>query len=112
MGILGRESRLNPDNPGEMVVTTTYDNTAVLELNRAERNAKTDGAQFKAGACQLAHVARIDMGDVERLRGLGYNLLSGDREEVRRALLYIQSEEPYLLTVNKKPFAKVRNRWV
>jgi hypothetical protein len=52
------------------------------------------------------------MGDVQRLINMGYNLLSPDPEEVRRTLLYIQSNEPDLLTVNKKPFAKVRTRWL
>lgn len=108
MAILKQESKLD-ELSDKMVVTTTYDNSDVLELNAAERNAKVDGPQFKGN---LAHVGRIDMGDIQRLINLGYNLLSPDQEEVRRALLYIQSNEPHLLTVNKKPFAKVRTRWV
>lgn len=108
MGILHESSKLD-EASGKMVVTTTYDNSAVLELNQAQRNAKVDGPQFKGN---LAHVARVDLGDVERLITLGYNLLSPDPDEIRRALLYIQSNEPHLLTVNKKPFAKVRPRWV
>jgi hypothetical protein len=108
MGILKEESHYD-DRDNKMVVTTTYDNSAVLELNKAQRNEKVDGAQFKGN---LAHVGRIDMGDVQRLINMGYNLLSPDPEEVRRTLLYIQSNEPDLLTVNKKPFAKVRTRWL
>lgn len=108
MGIIAQKSEYDASTK-EMRVTTTYDNTAVLELNALQRNEKIDGQQFKGN---LAHVARIDMGDVQRLYNLGYNLLSPDKDEVRRALLYIQSNEPHLLTVNKKPFAKVRNRWV
>ena len=108
MPILREESKLD-ESSGKMVVNTTYDNTGVLRLNEAQRNEKIDGRQFKG---TLAHVGRIDLGDIQRLINLGYNLLSPDPEEVRRALLYIQSNEPDLLTVNKKPFAKVRNRWV
>jgi hypothetical protein len=93
---------------GKIVQTTTYDNSDVLKLNAAERNDRIDGAQFKGNLC---HVARIDMGDIERLINLGYNLLSPDPDEVRRGLLYIQSNEPHLLTVNKKPFTKARCRW-
>jgi hypothetical protein len=111
MGILNRTSKLD-ELSGKMVETTTYDNSDVLRLNAAQRNEKIDGAQFKADFAKMVHVARIDMGDIERLRNMGYNLLSPDRDEVRRALLYVQSNEPHLLTVNKKPFAKVRNRWV
>lgn len=107
MGILRQDTTVDELN-GKMVVNTIYDNTEVLKLNAAERNAKIDGPQFKG---RLAHVARIDMGDVQRLINLGYNLLSPDPDENRRALLYIQSNEPHLLTVNKKPFAKKRLRW-
>lgn len=108
MSILREESKLD-ELTGKMVVKTTYDNSAVLEMNKAQRNEKVDGQQFKGN---LAHVARIDMGDIQRLYNLGYNLLSPDPDEIRRGLLYIQANEPWLLTVNKKPFSKVRNRWV
>jgi hypothetical protein len=108
LGILRQESRLD-ELANKMVVKTTYDNTDVLNVNKAERNDRIDGPQYKGN---LVHAARIDMGDVQRLMNMGYNLLSPDPEEVRRALLYIQSNEPDLLTVNGKPFAKVRNRWV
>lgn len=113
MPILRQDSSLD-ELAGKMVVNTVYDNTDVLRLNAAERNDKVDGPQFKGSVDKpnLAHVARIDMGDVQRLINLGYNLLSPDPDEVRRTLLYIQSNEPHLLTVNKKPFSKVRNRWV
>ncbi|MEN9839251.1 MAG: hypothetical protein RL177_730 [Bacteroidota bacterium] len=46
------------------------------------------------------------------MKNIGYNLLSPDADEVRRALLYIQSNEPLLLTVPGKPFASVRQKWV
>jgi len=108
MAILKKETTV--DELGGLVVNrTTYDNSDVLRLNAEQRASKIDGAQFKGN---MAHVARIDMGDVTRLYGLGYNLLSGDPEEVRRALLYIQQNEPHLMTVNKKAFAKKRSRWV
>lgn len=111
MAILRENSQFD-ESSGKIVVQTTYDNSAVLRLNAAERAEKIDGAQFKPGVAGLAHVGRIDMGDVIRLKNIGYDLLSPDKDEVRRALLYIQSNEPHLLTVNKKPFAKVRSRWV
>ncbi len=108
MAILREESKLD-ESSGKMVVTTTYDNTAVLNLNKAERNDRIDGPQYRRN---LVHAARVDIGDIVRLRNLGYNLLSPDPDEVRRGLLYLQSEEPHQLTLNGKPFAKVRNRWV
>lgn len=109
MAILKEESKLD-ELSGKMVVTTTYDNSDVLRLNAAERADRIDGPQFKGSG--LVHVGRIDMGDIVRLKNIGYDLLSPDRDEVRRALLYVQSNEPYLLTVNKKPFSKNPLKWV
>lgn len=108
MGILKEDISYN-EVEDKVVVNTVYDNTDVLALNAAQRAEKVDGKQFKGN---MAHVARIDMGDVQRLHNLGYNLLSPDPDEVRRALLYIQQNEPHLMTVNKKAFAKKRGIWV
>lgn len=108
MGILKEETKYD-ELADKIVVNTIYDNTDVLALNAAQRAEKIDGQQFKGNG--LVHVGRIDMGDVVRLKNLGYDLLSGDPEEVRRALLYVQSNEPYMLTVNKKPFTKRRVKW-
>ena len=107
MGILKQETDFVEDR--DLVVQKyTYDNSDVLKLNAEDRAAKVDGKQFKGN---LAHVARIDLGDVARLHGLGYKLLSSDPDEVRRTLRYIQDNEPHLMTVNKKAFAKKRNSW-
>jgi hypothetical protein len=91
-----------------MVVQTTYDNRDVIELNAQERAAKIDGPQYKGN---LVHVGRIHEGDVIRLANMGYDILSPDPDEARRAMMYIQSNEPHLLTVNGKPFAKKRVTW-
>lgn len=107
MGIL-REETTYDELSDRIVVNTVYDNSDVLRVNAAQRAEKIDGPQFKGN---LVHVGRIDMGDIQRLKNMGYDLLSGDPDESRRALMYVQSNEPYLLTVNKKPFAKRRNRW-
>lgn len=86
-----------------------YDPSAVLAANAADREARLEGfGKYKGN---MVHVGRIHMGDVERLRNMGYNLLSADPDEVRRALLYIQGNEQKLLTVNGTPFAKHRNKW-
>lgn len=108
MGILREETTYN-EVEDKVIVNTVYDNTDVLKVNAAQRAEKVDGPQFRGN---LVHVGRIDMGDIVRLKNLGYDLLSPDRDEVRRALLYVQSNEPFLLTVNKKPFAKKRTVWL
>lgn len=93
----------------KMVQRVTYDSSDVIALNEAEKKARPEGfGKYKGN---MVHVGRVHMGDIERLKNLGYDLLSHDSDEVRRALLYIQSEESSLLTVDGKPFAKHRNKW-
>lgn len=98
------------DSDHDRIVTkTTYDNSAVLAANEISRNDSVEFGRYKGN---FVHVGRIDEGDVIRLKNMGYNLLSNDPEEYRRALLYIQSNEPNLLTVPGRPFAKIRNKWI
>ena len=92
-----------------LIVKTTYDNSAVLAANQAQRNAAPETGRYKGN---LAHIGRIDLGDVTRLKNEGYNLLSPDPDEVKRALLHIQSNERYLLTVPGTPIAKKKIQWV
>lgn len=91
-----------------LVVKTTYDNSEVLDDNKTARaafsNYKREGS--------LVHVGSLHEGDVVRLKNLGYDLLSPDPEEWKRALLYIQRNEPHLLTVNGTPFSQKKTQWV
>ena len=96
------------DMTGQMITETIYDNSAVLEANLAQRNAAPETGRYKG---KFVHVGRIHEGDVLRLRNMGYNLMSPDPEEYKRALLYIQSNEPHLLTIPGRPIAKRRAKW-
>lgn len=96
------------DIDDRLIVTTTYDNSAVLDQNVKARN-ETHGRKKYQG--DFVRVGSIHEGDIVRLKNMGYNLLSHDMGEVKRALLYIQSNEPHLLTVEGRPFAKVRAKW-
>lgn len=91
-----------------LIVKTTYDNSEVLKANLAERNAAPEHGRYKGN---FAHIGRIHMGDIVRLKNAGYDLLSPDPEEVKRALLYIQSNEKYMLTVPGNPIAKRKLVW-
>lgn len=102
------ERTVYDERDNKMVTQTVYDNTAVLEANKRAQNDAPEFGRYKGDLC---HVGRVHMGDVTRLKNIGYDLLSADPEEVRRTLLYIQSNEPHLLTVPGKPFAKVRPQW-
>ena len=95
----------------KVIVKTTYDNTEVLKSNQDQRNSTPEFGRYKQSNSGLVHVGRIAEGDVVRLKNMGYNLLSPDPEEWKRALLYIQQNEPHLLTVPGKPISKKRAIW-
>lgn len=96
------------DAEDKLVIKTTYDNSALIEQNKVERNASPEIGRYKGN---FVKVGSLHEGDIVRLRNMGYNLLSPDPAEVRRALCYIQENERAFLTVEGKPFAKVRNKW-
>lgn len=100
-----KETKVYDQSTDSMMVTTVYDREPVLRSNHIER------AEFSGYKKDLVKVASLAEGDVLRLRNMGYDLLSPDPEEARRVLLYIQQNEPHLLTVTGKPFAKVRPKW-
>ena len=91
-----------------LIEKVTYDNSSILAANAQERAERTGFGKYKGN---LVKAANVSLGDVERLKNLGYNILSPDPEEVRRALLYIQSEEKQHLCVDGTPFAKHRVIW-
>lgn len=92
-----------------LIVKTTYDNAAVMQANLEARNAAPETGRYKGN---MAHVGRVHMGDIVRLKNEGYNLLSPDPDEVKRALLHIQSNERGMLLVPGTPIAKTKTQWV
>lgn len=91
-----------------LTVKTSYDNRAVLASNLIERNAAPETGRYKGN---LVKVGTIHLGDVQRLKNLGYNILSPDPDEVKRALLYIQAEEKHLMTMPGNPIGKKKQAW-
>jgi hypothetical protein len=102
------EKHIYDERDEKMIVQTTYDNSTIIEANKQAQNDAPSIGRYKGN---LVHVGRLHMGDIVRLKNLGYDVLAADPAEYRRALLYIQSNEPHLLTVPGKPFAKVRPKW-
>lgn len=96
------------ERDGKMIVKTTYDNSAVLAENLRARNDAPEFGRYKGN---LVKVGSIHMGDIVRLKNLGYDVLSADPAESRRALLYIQSNEPHLMTVPGTPIARAKTSW-
>ena len=98
------------DQEGTITVKSVYDAEPVLESNRIERN-EFRNYKSREIAGGLVKVATLHPGDIERLRNMGYNIMSHDRDEFKRALLFLQSEQKNLLTVEGKPFSKKTNSW-
>lgn len=91
-----------------LVVKTSYDSSSVIAENIMTKNLQPETGRYKGN---LVKVASIHLGDVVRLKNLGYNILSPDPDEVKRALLYIQSEEKALMLMPGKPIAKKKQSW-
>lgn len=94
---------------GKMIQEVIYDNSDIIAVNEAQKQDRSSLRKYQGN---LVHAARVHMGDVDRLKAMGYDLLSPDPAEVRRALCYLQANEQKLLTVEGKPFAMHRQTWV
>ena len=68
-----------------LVVKTSYDSSQVMADNIMTKNMQPETGRYKGN---LVKVATIHLGDVVRLKNLGYNILSHDPDEVKRALLF------------------------
>ena len=100
------------EDTDQLVTETIYDPTDVIEQNaaeRAEHMVRSYSSVPKMAG--LTKVASIHVDHITALKNMGYNLLSPDPAEARRALCYIQENEPVWMTVNGKPFAKFRPKW-
>lgn len=93
-----------------LIVESSYDAQPVLDSNKRIKNSLNSKAIQKYNG-EMVHAARFHEGDVVRLRNMGYNLLTSDQDELRRALTYIQENEPHLMLVHGKPFTKQRVKW-
>lgn len=102
------ETDLYDELTGQVVTKTTFQNAPVLEANKAQRLQRPEMQKYKGN---LVKVGSIHMGDIIRLKSIGHDILSNNPDEVRRALCYVQENEPALLTVTGKPFARHRNTW-
>lgn len=96
------------EDTGKLVTETIYDPSDVIEQNKRDRLVNGTG---KMSDNKLVHVARIHEDHITALRNMGYDLLSADKAESRRALCYIQESEPVWMTVEGKPFAMFRPKW-
>ena len=85
---------------------------AVLEAsgvkNILTKNLAPETGRYRGN---LVKVGSIHMGDVVRLKNEGFNLMSPDPDEWKRALLHIQANEKHLMTMPGKPIGKKKQSW-
>ncbi len=103
---------------GDAIVRTTADHQQTLDENAAIRAARPEHGKYRDNYAGLVPVARVDMAYLECMAagqccptGIKYNWFSPDKEEVRRALLHLQTEHKLWMTVSGKPFAKHKKAW-
>jgi len=92
-----------------LVVKTSYDNSLVLADNLEMKNLAPESGRYKGE--RLIRVGNIHLGDIVRLKNMGFNILSPDPDEWRRALLYVQAEEKALMCMPGTPIAKKKQAW-
>lgn len=96
---------------GKLYEETIYDSTPVIEANKALRNAGEREYLGSKGQ-RMLKVASIPVEHIEALRNMGYDLLSPDRDEVKRALLYVQAMQNDFMSVDGKPISDKHQVWV
>ena len=94
---------------GTVVLETTYDPTDVIEGNKRLRAA--GGLTLGSKDQMLIHAVRVSLGDIARLKNLGYNLLAADPAESHRALLYLKHNEQVFLATDRDVIAEKKVIW-
>lgn len=105
-----KETFYYDESSDSLTIKSSYDAQPVLDQNKSIKNDKSSKAILKYEG-DLVHAASFALGDVDRLHKMGYKILSPDPDEVRRALVYVQNNEPHLMLVHGKPFTRQRIKW-
>ncbi|MBC7603863.1 MAG: hypothetical protein H7255_14545 [Ramlibacter sp.] len=92
-----------------VVVETIYDATTVIEENAAIRQDAPIVVGEKGQELVLA--MRLPKGHIVKLKNEGYDLFSPDKDEARRAMLYVQQNQHKFLTTDKKMIAERKQAW-
>jgi len=92
-----------------LAIETIYDPTDTIEHNAALRASGPVYLGSKGQRMELA--ASIPLEHITALKNDGYDLMSADPDERRRALVYLQNNQPKFMATDKKMFARHRNSW-
>lgn len=97
------------ESEDKLVVETIYDPTDAIETAAAARAQGKVTIGSKGQELTLAAV--IPAEHIVALRNEGYDLLSPDPAEFRRALVYIQNNQQKFMATDKKVFSTVKPKW-
>ncbi len=93
----------------KLILETIYDATDVIEENAAIRQGGPVVMGSKGQELVLA--MRLPMGHIVKLKNEGYDIFSSDKDEARRAMLYVQQNQHKFLTTEKKMIAERKQAW-
>jgi tRNA pseudouridine-54 N-methylase len=97
------------ESEDKLVVETIYDPTDAIETAAAARAQGKVTVGSKGQEMLLAAV--IPLEHITALKNEGYDLLSADPAEFRRALVYIQTNQSKFMATDKKVFSTVKTKW-
>lgn len=97
------------ESEDRLVVETIYDAQDALDEAAA---ARAQGkVQIGSKGQELTLACVIPLEHITALRNMGYDLLSPDPAEHRRALVYIQQNQQLFMATDKKVFSVHKPKW-
>lgn len=97
------------ESEDRLVVQTIYD--AEPAIQEAARARQAGGVVIGSKGQQLLKAAVIPLEHIVALKNEGYDLLSPDPAEFRRALVYIQNNQQRFMATDKKVFSTAKPKW-
>jgi len=97
------------ESEDRLVVETIYD--AEPAMREAEMSRQMGGVMVGSKGQQMLKACVIPLEHIVKLRNEGYNLLSPDPAEFRRALVYIQNNQQKFMATDKKVFSTHKPSW-
>lgn len=97
------------ESEDKLVIETSYDATDAIETAAAARAEGKVTIGSKGQELTLAAV--IPEEHIVALKNEGYDLLSPDPAEFRRALVYIQNNQQKFMATDKKVFSVHKPKW-
>lgn len=103
------ENRTYIESEDRLIVETIYDPSSAIE--QAEQARQRGKVTIGSKGQELTLACVLTPEHVLALRNDGYDLLSPDPAEWRRALVYIQNNQQKFMATDKKVFSVHKPKW-